>query len=78
MCYSQTLLPASGGDASGLKQEQGGISPLDNNPKQQQGEASSPVGVELHFLQGILNVTSHHHNIYIKCKRPPRNRTPRL
>lgn len=78
MCYSQTLLPVSGGGLSGLAQEWGGINPLNNNPKQQQGEAPSLVGVELHFLQGILGVASHHHNIYIKCKRPLWNKTLRL
>lgn len=78
MYYSQTLLPESGGGSSGLTQELGGIKPLNNNPRQQQGEAPSLVGVELHFLQGILSVASHHHNIYIKCKRPLRNKTLRL
>lgn len=78
MCDSQTPLPSGGGGSSGLTQELGGINPLHNNPKQQRGEAPSLVGVDLHFLQGILCVTSHHHNIYIKCKRPPRNRTLRL
>lgn len=78
MRYSQPLLPVSGGGFSGLTQEVGGINPLNNNLKQHQGEAPSLVGVELHFLQGVLDVASHHHNIYIKCKRPPWNRTLRL
>lgn len=51
MYYSQTLLSESGGGSSGLTQELGGINPLNNNPRQQQGEAPSLVGVELHFLR---------------------------
>lgn len=64
--------------SAGLAQELGGINPLSNNSKQQWREVPSLVGVELHFLLGILSVVSHHHNIYIKCKRPPWNRTLRL